>query len=890
MTLDFEIDIGMANDRGYSVIVRSPDGGESSAELHLPPAVDPLVIRAPDAVLASSAKVRRGATSDEQPVRELGRLLYQALFTSDVRGLLLATRQHADRDGGQLRIILRVNPPELAGLPWEFLFDSTDSEYLCLSVSLIRVPQVARLRRPLRVDGPLRVLGMIARPDDQPELAVEEEKRRLREALAPIEQAGGVELDWVAGQTWRALGSALRNGGPWHVLHFIGHGGFDSSAGEGTLFLAGDDGRSLPQPASNLALMLAAHDQLRLVVLNACETGRVGALHPFSSVATAIMGQRIPAVIGMQFAISDGAAVEFSRAFYEGIAHRLPLDAAVTHGRQAVLFSSPHTLEWGCPVLYLRSPDSSVFDLAEGFEPSNLPSGKGARELTHDSELENLYNKGLTAYYTERWDDAIEAFQAVLGHDRNYKDVGARLDQAVLHQQLAGRYAAGLAAANAGAWTDAIAYFEALIAAQPNYRDAQTRLADVRRQLDLTDLQAKARRFYEANDWSAVVAVGEQLTALDQNSADPGGLIASAQNKLEAQVRAEDLERRYSHALRHLDVGSWRRALGLLKSIQQIDPRYEETVKLIAYARRELALAGQISDEAAQLRTITMPKLVPGVEFSPSGCLIGVASGKTGCILDAITGRKKLTVRHEGLLVKVNYIDFSPDELRFATASSDQTARIWDIASGAEVRRFIHGGYLGGLGLSPDGRQLATASWIEGTPMAHLWDVVSGKEIWNCKFRNDWICDFDSNGRLLGAIVADKTISLLDFASGDILLAIPLEGGARRLMLCAKGRRFGVISEDGKVRIWDFSGNTLLTVTPGDSVRFGQFSRDGLLLAIVNSDRIVQVWDFSSNLEPLKITLGAYVNYVTFSPNGQLLATATNKTVQIWQLVEPVDE
>jgi len=333
--LDFEIDIGAGSDRGYSVVVRSPGGAEATTELRLPAEVGQLAVRAPDAVLASSATVRRGVTSDEQPVRELGRLLYVALFAGDVRGLLLAARQRADLAGGHMRMIMRIGPPELARLPWEFMFDTTDGEYLCLRMPLIRHPQIPRIQRRLRVQGPLRVLGMIARSGDQGELATEDEKRRLCDALAPLEQAGIVELAWVSGQTWRALRDTITDHGPWHVLHFIGHGGFDASAGEGTLMLASDHGHSLPQPASNLALMLAAHDQLRLVVLIACDTGRASALDPFSSVAAALTGQRIPAVIGMQFTISDGAAVEFSRAFYEGIARRLPVDQAVTHARHA---------------------------------------------------------------------------------------------------------------------------------------------------------------------------------------------------------------------------------------------------------------------------------------------------------------------------------------------------------------------------------------------------------------------------------------------------------------------------------------------------------------------------------------------------------------------------
>ena len=41
-----------------------------------------------------------------------------------------------------------------------------------------------------------------------------------------------MEVSWLEGQTWRDLQKAMR-GGPWHVFHFVGHGGFDPGADEG---------------------------------------------------------------------------------------------------------------------------------------------------------------------------------------------------------------------------------------------------------------------------------------------------------------------------------------------------------------------------------------------------------------------------------------------------------------------------------------------------------------------------------------------------------------------------------------------------------------------------------------------------------------------------------
>ena len=101
--------------------------------MHLPraPELQAMAARIPDAVLASSAQVRRSITSEEQPVQQLGRVLFDALLTGDGLALLVASRHSAMQRGEQLRMVLRVGPPELAGLPWEFLFDTSEDSYLC---------------------------------------------------------------------------------------------------------------------------------------------------------------------------------------------------------------------------------------------------------------------------------------------------------------------------------------------------------------------------------------------------------------------------------------------------------------------------------------------------------------------------------------------------------------------------------------------------------------------------------------------------------------------------------------------------------------------------------------------------------------------------------------
>ena len=367
--LDFELDIDAGSGREYPVRVINSPAGQARETMQFPFGELELDNRLKDlqiALLRSGGGRRLALSREQRSVQDFGRALFDALLPGEVRVRYDVSLRDAALQGCGLRLKLRVNAPEIAALPWEFLYDPRRAEYMCLSqeTPIVRYIELPQPIQPLAVTPPLRVLGMVASPSDASALDVALEKQRVETALRDLRTAGLVELTWLEGGTWRALQQAMRRGA-WHVFHFIGHGDFDAAADEGLLLLCDEDGRAERMHATQLARLLANHRTLRLVLLNACESAKGSARDLFSGTASILVRRGIPAVLAMQYAITDRAAIEFARTFYESLVDGLPVDAAVVESRVAISLAVHNTVEWGTPVLYMRSPDGVLFKMQE---------------------------------------------------------------------------------------------------------------------------------------------------------------------------------------------------------------------------------------------------------------------------------------------------------------------------------------------------------------------------------------------------------------------------------------------------------------------------------------------------------------------------------------------
>jgi len=547
--VDFDLQIEPKSGGRYRARVLDSPGGQASHEFSLPFSdleLENFLLR----IGHARRRMRRLESTETHTAKLFGGQLFETVFSGAIRSALSASLAEVRRRNVGLRLRLRLtDAPELCNLPWEFLYDGALNRFLCLSkeTPVVRFLELPDASRPLTVKPPLHVLVMIASPTDYPPLDVEREWSQLSGALADVQSAGLVTVDRLKIASLLQLQRRLKDR-EYHIFHFIGHAGFDDVAQDGALVLEDENRRGRVVSGQDLGMLLADHRSLRLIVLNACEGARAGRVDPFAGAAQSLLQQGIPAVIAMQFEISDSAAIAFSHEFYDTLARRYPVDAALAEARRAV-FAGENELEWGTPVLYMRCEDGRVFEV-EASETSPqvrqapTPPAPARPDPEAAARRERTYTQALAAFYSDQWEEACTLLRQIVAEEPGYREAAERLAQAE--------------------------------------KEAQ-------RKHTLADLQQEARMLAAAGKWQPVLKVFDRIQAIDPSYGDPDGLLAAARQQIEIEERDRKVAQLYTEAVQLLDGARWAEAITRLQEVQRLQPGYQSTNGLLERAQRGLA-------------------------------------------------------------------------------------------------------------------------------------------------------------------------------------------------------------------------------------------------------------------------------------------------------------
>jgi CHAT domain-containing protein len=389
----------LANSIGPALNAMKSIGPALNAMKSIGPALDAMKSIGPALKLTSAVKavtpglavgaLRDGSTafisgSDEKIIQEIGSQLFSFIFQRGVLGLYDECYKAAKDSDTPLCIKLQVNHPGLSYVPWETLYDATNRFYISTNhfTPFARSVRDQEDNKALAAGRPIRILGMAVRvktlnglPID--EIDVDGEQVQIRRALGDVNDEKRVKLTWIPSARPRDLNRGLMRGDEgkrWDIFHFIGHGGYDEERGMGFIVVQEEGGsKGARLFTDNLkAFLIQPGRTPKLVVLNSCSGARAQPGDLFSSTAVELIRGGIPAVVAMQFEISDEMGVAFSESFYANLGAGLPIHRALVSTR-AELRAGGYS-EWIAPVLYMRTTDGELFkEMDDPAEIADVP-------------------------------------------------------------------------------------------------------------------------------------------------------------------------------------------------------------------------------------------------------------------------------------------------------------------------------------------------------------------------------------------------------------------------------------------------------------------------------------------------------------------------------------
>ncbi len=298
-------------------------------------------------------------------------------------------------------------------------------------------------------------------------------------------------------------------------------------------------------------------------------------------------------------------------------------------------------------------------------------------------------------------------------------------------------------------------------------------------------------------------------------------------------------------------------------------------------------------------------QVVEAVTFSPDGltALTGSWDGSVK-LWDLATGKELRTFKGR---YDVYSVAFSPDGRTMLMGTSEKASgswrgiiKLWDVATGEEIKTFrghtgdAWAGTVYSVAFSPDGRTALSGS---DDDTLKLWDVATGKEVRTFKGHAKDVRSvaFSPDGATALSGSKDTTMRLWDVATGKEIRAFPgHERAVESVAFSADGRTALSGSLDKTLKLWDVAtGKEIRTFPVGLDVRSAAFSPDGRTVLVGNGDQTDGKWTYTLLLLDVETggVIGAFnghsgeIRSVAFAPNGRnVLSGSWDETARLWDL------
>jgi WD40 repeat protein len=259
-----------------------------------------------------------------------------------------------------------------------------------------------------------------------------------------------------------------------------------------------------------------------------------------------------------------------------------------------------------------------------------------------------------------------------------------------------------------------------------------------------------------------------------------------------------------------------------------------------------------------------------------------------------VTDQPALTGTLTGHIHAVSSVAISPDGKTLVSASWDSEIKVWNLATGQEIRNWKGQPGIRSIAISPDGQTLISGA---DDKTIKVWNLATGREIRTLKGHKNWVMSvaISSNGKILVSGSTDSTIKVWNLSTGQEIRTLPEHRGFT-YRFQSPSIHCVAISPDGQtlvsgddyfwVKIWNLAtGQEVRTLKRHTSwLHSVAISPDGQTL-VSATDHEVRIWDLGTGQEIHTIpTNEIHVVDVAISPNGETLVGRAYTEIKIWNL------
>jgi len=287
------------------------------------------------------------------------------------------------------------------------------------------------------------------------------------------------------------------------------------------------------------------------------------------------------------------------------------------------------------------------------------------------------------------------------------------------------------------------------------------------------------------------------------------------------------------------------------------------------------------------LGSLDIPWTATALEFSPDGNTLFVASVRSVQAWNIST--RTLTRSFEGHQGEINRIRVSPDGSTLASASADNTVRLWSVDQGLETTSIrVPGSPILDVSLAPDLRSFATLDTFL-TNAVRIWDPASGALLRTLPLTNasPQRCVFSPDGDLL-VVNPDRSLILWDPLNTRPKRTFPAVGEPTLYIVDAwfpNPDTLGAIGNDGRVFLWNLHTAELLRTIDGQPVlaALGVPGEHLVAGANLDSDVLVRQLPGGDTLRTFRGHTTSTHTGVAFSPDGSLvLSGGIEQAIRLW--------